>query len=330
MASRGKGAAASHQAAEEGANLALADRGNAIDAVVSAFLTAAAVDPAVLFAPLGVMVAGVGVGARWFDGRSCQPGRGLPRPRGFVGEPAPAAFAAAPRSLAAVALVSAYGGARPFGSHARRAATLAQKRGAARRAALFTAIGRQGPSVLHTSDTMRALLAAAGPPAGGLLSEADLRDTLPSDERARFQERRGVGIALPPVHGRRRMAHVVVAADGSGLVAALAFNPDGEGIPVPELEVELPRDATPVRRGVTRVSPGTALEAALPIALLRRRADPWFAAVGVRTDAPLEMPEAGEGLPDYLEGWRKGGVALAATTERRRVQLTRLSLERAS
>jgi gamma-glutamyltranspeptidase/glutathione hydrolase len=178
----------------------------------------------------------------------------------------------------------------------------------------------------------RALLAAAGPAAGGLLSAADLEETLPGDEPARFKDERGLGVALPPWQvASGRPAHVVVAADASGLCAVLAFSPDEDGIEVPELELSMPRDAKPVRRGVPRTAPGTALAAALPIALLRRRKDGWFAAVGVRGTEPLRAEplhaaavDGDDSLAARLDAWRAGGIALAAATERRRVQLTRV------
>jgi hypothetical protein len=65
-------AVASQAAVEETAQQILSDGGNCLDAVVAGFFAAAALEAGTLFAPVGVLVAGVGRGARSIDGRSLQ------------------------------------------------------------------------------------------------------------------------------------------------------------------------------------------------------------------------------------------------------------------
>ena len=91
-------ACSSDPAAEQAAQAALADGGGSIDAVIAGFFGAAGADPAVLLCPAVALLSGVGMGARCLDGRMVQPGRGVPRPRGFVAAdeiPAGATVAAA-------------------------------------------------------------------------------------------------------------------------------------------------------------------------------------------------------------------------------------------
>ena len=66
-------------------------RGNAVDAVVTAVLLAAAESPGVFLGPVQLLIGGAGAGLQAFDGRVRQPGLGIPRPRGVqAGEAVPA------------------------------------------------------------------------------------------------------------------------------------------------------------------------------------------------------------------------------------------------
>lgn len=334
-------AAASDPRAGEAIESIVASGGNAVDAVLGGFLAAAATRPGVLLGPICAMVGGVGVGARLFDGRVCQPGKEAPRPRGFrQDEPIPpAARAAAPRSLATLALVHAYGAARPMSALARPAIAAAKKAEAPERAALLDAVSRQGALALVGSDTLRALLRVAGPTAGGLLSEADLRGARPGDAALTFLRVGTDGLELAPfaaaeANGEvaRRRTEILVAADGRGKVAALAFCPDDDGVEVPELGVTLARDAEPIRRGVPRVTPGTVRAMAVPIAIARRPAEGWFAALGVAGAAGVEIEAASPlatagALAGQLEALRVacgGTTAMAATTQRQQTAVLRV------
>jgi gamma-glutamyltranspeptidase/glutathione hydrolase len=121
-----------------------------------------------------------------------------------------------------------------------------------------------------------------------------------------------------------------VAADVHGTVAALAWSPDPEGVLVPELEVRLPRDAAPVMRGVPRVNPGTPRPAALPLVVLTRPGDGWYAALGIggRPDvesSELELETGGLApLLERLADVQRGSFAVAATVARSKVQTLRV------
>lgn len=359
--------AASDPVAEDAARRTLADEGNAFDAVIAGWLGAGAAHTSVLLSPLVALFAGIGVGARCIDGRSCQPGRGLDRPRGLLpNEPPPAAaWAAAPRSLGAIAVLHAYGATRPLSLHARHAASLAKNLGATERARIVDEVGRHGASALWAPKLKHALLAAAGPAAGGLMSERDLTENLPGDDRLDLRplQVRGthaddvatgadaaaagadaVAVGAPDLGQPRiyeaaalRPAEVIVAADTRSVVVALCYCPDPEGIAVPEAEIALPRDGVPVRRGVSRITPGTPLVAAVPIAVLTR-GSAWFAALGVRASRPLEDSDLSD-LTDASEAARSGerrphlqtlcdrlgaDVALLACVERHKTALYRV------
>lgn len=340
-------AAGSNADAEAAAELLLHDGGNSIDAIIGGFLAAAALDSATLFAPVGIIVAGVGRGVRCIDGRPLQPGAGQRRPRGVApGQATPiAAFAAAPRSLAALAIAHTYGANKAMSMLARPAVTAARKLGSEARANLLSMFATRGPRVLQQSDVERALLAAGGQSAGGMLGAEDLDDLTPTDERATlFTLGHDTTAALPswqPDDGgtrpgdvtRRehlRSSEVLVAADANGTVAAIAWSPDTEGVLVPEFDVRLPADAAPVLRGVPRVAPKSPRPSALPLAVLSRPSDGWYAAIAVSARGDLQPGElrlddgALAVLLDELAHVERGTLALGASVTRGKVQSLRV------
>ncbi len=269
-------AAARAPGVAEAARAALAAGGGAIDAVIAGFFAAAGSDPGVLLAPAVALVAGAGVGARAFDGRSVQPGRGAPRPRGYVDEasiPA-AARAGAPRSVAMISLLHGYRGRLGLHELARAGVAAATARGAGARARLLERVGQAGLLALRVPEILRPLIAAGGAVAGGALTEVDVAEARPAETGARTEAAGSEGLAITPPwgpgDGSRAIADAIVAIDGWGLSAALAFAPPREGVLVPELEIELGTEATPVRRGTTRATPGEAIPAPAPIAIVTR------------------------------------------------------------
>src|SRR5262249_13308943 len=141
--------------------------------------------------------AGPGAGARAFDGRARQPGRGLPRPRGVIkGESVPpAAQVGVPASLAALALVHAYAGRLSLQRLAGPALEHAREVGAGERGEVIAKILRAGPAALREASVARPLLAVAGRTEGGLLSDDDLAEVRPESSLPRtadIGERRSV------------------------------------------------------------------------------------------------------------------------------------------
>jgi gamma-glutamyltranspeptidase/glutathione hydrolase len=264
-------------AAGAAAQAVLDGGGGAVDAVIAGFLGAAGAHPGVLLAPAVALVAGFGSGGRVFDGRAAQPGRSAPRPRGFVDETSipPAAHVAAPRSIAMLVLLSGYRGKATLGELCRAGVAAAEAKGDKARAGVLRRVGAAGVLALRAPEVASALLAVGGPVAGGTLTAADIEEAAPSQTDALVEER-GIsvfGVPFAPPEGEEDGdvgggdAEAVVACDGRGVIAALSFVPARNGIPVPGLELTLGRHAVPVRRGVTRLAPGTVLPAPAPIAV---------------------------------------------------------------
>lgn len=290
---RGAKAAASQPAAAEAAEAMVAGGAGAVDAIIAGFLGAAGADPGVLLAPAVAIVAGFGAGARAFDGRSAQPGKGAPRPRGFVDEAAipDGARVAVPRSLGMLALLHSYRGRAGLRELARAGVALAESAGAKRRASFIRHVGSAGLLAIRSAEVSRALLAVGGPVAGGALSEGDLEEIAPAETDA-LASPMGEGLsaftspfAVP--EGAAPTAEIVVACDARGVIAALAYAPARDGVAVPDLELVVAREAVPVRRGVTRLPPGTVLPMAAPVGIVMR-AHGFAAAIGAPGRGSLE------------------------------------------
>jgi gamma-glutamyltranspeptidase/glutathione hydrolase len=291
-------AASGDPATANAAREALDGGGGAVDAVVAGFLAAAGRRAGVLLAPVVALVSGVGVGARAFDGRAAQPGRGARRPRGLgEGEsPSPAAEVAAPRSLAVLALLHASRGRMALPALARDGAAAAAAAGAAGRARIIEAFGRGGVLVLRDPALRAALLEAGGALAGGALSEADLDEARPDEAAARESSLAAAQVLRAPWDSGPGAAEVILAADSRGVVAALSFQP-GEDVPLETVQLAMGRAAVAVRRSVARLAPGSVLPAPAPIALLVRRQDEgeggrartFFVAAGAPGAADIDL-----------------------------------------
>ncbi|APR75237.1 Hypothetical protein A7982_00583 [Minicystis rosea] len=331
---RGAKAAASQRAAAEAADAALVGGAGAVDAIIAGFFGAAGADPGVLLAPAVAIVAGFGAGGRAFDGRAAQPGRGAPRPRGFVDEASipKGARVASPRTIGMLALLHTYRGRSTFANLSRAGVLTAESAGSKPRAALIRKVGSAGVLSLRAPDVARSLLAVGGVVAGGTLTEADLEESAPAEMDA-ISTSIGEGVTAftspfsltidpgapqkpgsvpppPPSAAVLRDAEFVVACDGRGVIAALAYAPAKEGVTLPEHEITLGLDAIPVRRGVTRVAPGTVLPMAVPVGIAMQSGS-FAAAVGMPGRSPLE--------PAALAELVKGGAverALADLRER--------------
>jgi gamma-glutamyltranspeptidase/glutathione hydrolase len=284
---RGTAITGSDRAAALAGEAALEAGGSAADAVIAGFFGAAGAHPGVLLGPAIGLVAGASAGARAFDGRSAQPGRGAARPRGYVDEgsiPDAARFPV-PRALAMLVLLHTAAGRAKWRDLVKPGALAAEKLGAARRAALIRSAGDLGVMALRTRDVERALLERGGSVEGGTLTAEDLAEIRPENANARTSS---IGdqvtvVSVPwdapsgALEAEALEAEVLVACDGRGGVAALAYSPAREGIAIDALELVVNREAAPVRRGVPRVAPGTPLAAPGPVAILSRSGGFWVA-----------------------------------------------------
>jgi hypothetical protein len=319
---------ASAPAAAEAALKCSASGGNAIDCAIAGFFAAAGATPGVLLAPLAAIVGGVGMRARCIDGRAVQGGSQLPRPRGFRDddEIPDAAHVAVSRGLPALALLQAYGGSHTLLALSKFGERTAK--GSPERAAFIAHIGRRGAATFRSEAISSALLAVAGQGQGGLLCQADLLDARPGDDTLPFQPLAD-GLEVVTTAALRgedtlpaRPAQIIVAADPHGRACALAYLPAIHGLPVEELGVSLPRDGEPVRRGIPRVTPGTPRPAHFPLAMLHRREDGWFAALGVEGGPAWTHAQIAEAhrpaLNDMLQSLRgeSDRAAVAATVQR--------------
>lgn len=248
--------------------------GNAVDAVVTGLLVAAAEAPGVLLGPVQLLAGGAGAGLQAVDGRVRQPGLGIPRPRGVVageavppparvGVPAlPAAVATALASLGATTLLRAAGPA------LERARVVSPER-----AAVLETFARRGASAMTDHAIASELAAVAGRAAGGTLTDDNLAAVRPGMITCDEASIAPTGILRVPwreaVPGPA--TQVVAAADARGLVAIACYEVPVDGVAVPGLGLLAPAFASPVMRGEARVRPGEPRPASAPIALRTRR-----------------------------------------------------------
>jgi hypothetical protein len=260
-------ALATEERVEAIASAELARSKSAVAAVVAGFFAAAGAHPDVFLGPMTLLVAGVGTGGRVFDGRLRQPGLGVRRPRGFVGDAVPvAARVALSTSVAALTVALAYDRRATLTAVARAGVSAAKEAGAEDRARLLGRVGAVGPAALSEASFVRPLLHLASPSEGGLLSPADFVAAADVTLAARERHVRGTLVLDAPWADTKSEAlaaggsrHAICAADAEGVYAALCYERLGEGLAVPALGLVAALAATPVRRGTRRVSPGERL-----------------------------------------------------------------------
>lgn len=266
-------ASSNDRVAEEAAQDYLVAGGSALGAVAAGYFASAGAFAGVLLGPVSVLVAGVGVGARAFDGRQRQPGLGTKRPRGFKpGEAVPdAARVAIPTGVEAVLVALAYDGSQSLGAVMKSGITRAQRSGASSRADLLRRIRAVGASAMTEPTVVRSMLHVAGASEGGLVTPSDFRpaqDLDPAAVERTVADGKLVEVPWAGDDGEASgVGFAVIAVDVRGVFAALTFRRVSDGIPVDELDLEAPPVAVPVKRGVARVAPGTRLPCPAPIAI---------------------------------------------------------------
>ena len=188
--------------AEEAASDFLLAGGGAIGSVLCGFFAAAGAYSGVLLGPVTAMIGGLGVGARCFDGRLEQPGRGMRRPRGFrPGEEIPmAARVAVPAGVGAALVAYAYSGQQRLGSIVKPGISQARRSGAELRAGLLRRIREVGAGAFREADFIRAMLHVAGPGQGGLMTSSDFGASTDIDRPAVERKMAGVRTMLAPWH----------------------------------------------------------------------------------------------------------------------------------
>jgi gamma-glutamyltranspeptidase/glutathione hydrolase len=278
-------ALASDPLVEEAARAELAASKSAVAAVVAGFFRAAGAKPGVLLGPLTLLVAGVGVGGRVFDGRLRQPGIGAKRPRGLLPEQSvsPAVRLALPTTVAAISVALAYDGTRTLTPLAKIGARAASDAGASARAKLLERVSGVGPAALAEARFVQPLLHVAGPAEGGLLAMGDFAPAEDVEVEAEVQkDRAGIALVAPWADAPAPEAsagHAACAVDARGIFAALCYREVQSGLEIDELELTAALAAVPVRRGEPRVRPGTRLASPAPVLI---RCDAGLTPVEVR------------------------------------------------
>lgn len=267
--------------AEQAAGESLLVGSSALSAVLAGFFAAAGANAGVLLGPISILVAGVGSGVRAFDGRLRQPGLGTKRPRGFRDEdPVPdAAYVAVPGAVAAVAVAQAYGEERALGSTVKYGVQSAQRAGAEARVEILKVVRGMGAAAFSDPAFVRPLLHVAGASEGGLLTSMDFA-AVPTDidvpaaahpDVLGWFETPWANDSVIPPDARASEPNIpqmaVVAFDARGVAAAISYQRVRDGVGIDELELEAPRAAIPVLRGVTRIAPGERIACPVSIAL---------------------------------------------------------------
>lgn len=290
--------------AEQAAGECLLGGGSALSAVLAGYFASAGANAGVLLGPLSILLAGVGSGVRAFDGRLRQPGLGAKRPRGFrEEEPVPdAAFVAVPNSVAAAAVALAYGDERSMSAVVRYGVQAAQRAGADTRAELMQVVRGMGAAAFSDPAFVRPLLHVAGASEGGLLTPTDfaiapvdidfpataesLGDSWFEAPWSNDGAAQGEGAAAP-VAGAQM---ILIAFDTRGVAAAVGYQRCRDGVSIDAMELEAPRTAVPVLRGITRVAPGERLATPVSMAICVESGRP-IAVVGSPTVSRLRQHE---------------------------------------
>jgi hypothetical protein len=183
---------------------------------------------------------------------------------------------------------------------------------AKQRAQLLERVGTMSVLALRGGAVERALLDALGPAAGGQLTSQDLESVPAVADASRTRLTAEAVVLSPPWEGAlalpTRSARTIVAGDARGMLAALSYVPEQDGIVVPALDLETGREASPVLRGVTRVAPGTPLEAPAPLAAVQRAAHAGRLVL-------VALPGRAHVPPSELEGFIGEAPNVAAVAE---------------
>lgn len=172
-------------------------------------------------------------------------------------------------------LLHTYRGRATLASLVKPGILAAEAKGAKARATLIRRVGAAGVLALRTPEAARALnhhrRSRRGRRPSAQISKRRAPPR-PTRQSTRSPKASVFTSPWPPPPDVLAQAEVILACDGRGLLAALAYVPARQGIAVPELELLLRADAVPVRRGVTRLAPGAPLAAPAPVAIFHQKA----------------------------------------------------------
>lgn len=256
--------AASDDVALQAAEEAVASGHSPLGVAVSSYLALVGNYPGVLWGPLAMLVHGLGV-SRVFDGRLRQPGVGVKRPRGFTQTDTIPGAATVPAAQVVPALFVAlsYDDERRYSELFKTGLATAKRVGAPRRAALLTRIKELGARAFMDPAVHRPLLHAGSVSEGGLLGVKDFEPPvsidLPTLQQPGPEGQSKVVFPWEAAASSSGEPGYIAALDRRGVGVLLRYERATQGEVVDEWELLLPRAASPVRRGVTRLRPGQPL-----------------------------------------------------------------------
>ncbi len=277
----------------QAAGLSLVGSGaTAVDMVLAAMLAGAArSSPSALLGAGGILVAGVGAGAHFIDGRARAPGLGEKRPK-VTDDAQPARWTAAvPGLLEAVLAAHARFGTVPLADVVRAAVGAAREDNVdpalAARLKFLTQLHRTGISALERVGVIQGVLNTVGPVTGGVFTKEDLvpvpapvRD-LPlcldgADEVLLPPRTSGRYGPNPPEALPQMAVESVVAADMHGVLATASWVVAPTATALQGVTgLTLPQLLPMPRKGVPRWRPGEAIPVPLPMAILLREGRAW-------------------------------------------------------
>lgn len=260
--------------------------GTALEAATAGYFAAAMEREGVLLSPASLLLGKSAPTLRAFDGRLRQPGIRGRRPRGFLaGEDIPdAARVAAPRAPQVLLVALAHQPPLRLDKVFLPALELAKRIHRPQRKQILLRAREIGARAFEEASFCHALVASAGPSNGGLLTLGDFelghegvgvapvpavgdpaaRSGLSKARRAELSwymapwsnsaPERPIGGAGG--EGAEFEPHCLMVGDASGGFVCIEFARALRGLSIPELDDLAPLTATPVLRGVRRVSPG--------------------------------------------------------------------------
>jgi hypothetical protein len=269
------------------------DGATALDMVLAALLAGAARSSAAsLFGAAGILVAGVGAGTHFIDGRARAPGIGEKRPKA-PDDTSDRWTAAVPGLLEGVLAAHARFGTKPLSEIVRAAVGAVREGGTDKaldaRLKFLMQLHRTGISAMERGGILQGVLNTVGPATGGVFTKSDLVPVpamvrempmctdgenevlLPPRTSGRYGPNPPEALPSLPVESAIAVDMHGVIAVASWVVAPTATTLEGiYGLALPAL---LP----PPRKGVPRWRPGEALPVALPMAVLLNDSKAWGA-----------------------------------------------------
>jgi hypothetical protein len=271
----------------------VSDGATAVDMVLAAMLAGAARSSAAsLLGAAGILVAGVGVGTHFIDGRARAPGVGAKRNK--TPDDVPDTWTAAvPGFLEGVLAAHTRFATKPLSEIVRAAVSAVREEevdlALGERLKFLQQLHRTGISTMDRAGVLRSTLNAVGPMAGGVFTKEDLVPVPAPIREMPVCMEDGDEVLLPPRRAGRYGPNApdplpdlavesVIAMDRHGVIAVATWIAASaatalDGAPGLALPALMPKP----KKGVPRWRPGAALPLPMPSAILLRESKAWAA-----------------------------------------------------